>query len=79
MYDFLLTPFFTMYLLNKIIVLFGSEKTRNIYLRKKYHDLLANIKLLESSEKKKETKDYHNLKRYDIFPIGGFENGEGRF
>jgi hypothetical protein len=33
---------------------------------------LAKIKLLESSEKK-STTDYYNLKRYDIFIIGGYE------
>jgi hypothetical protein len=38
-----------------------------------YNELLAKIKLLESSEKK-STTDYYNLKRYDIFVIiGGYE------
>jgi hypothetical protein len=49
-----------------------SNKTRNIYLREQYNELLAKIKLLESS-KKKSTTDYYNLKRYDIFIIGGYE------
>jgi hypothetical protein len=51
---------------------FESNKTRNIYPREQYNELLAKIKLLESS-KKKSTTDYHNLKRYDIFIIGGYE------
>ena len=51
---------------------FESKKTRNIYPREQYNELLAKIKLLESSEKK-STTDYYNLKRYDIFIIGGFE------
>jgi hypothetical protein len=51
---------------------FESKKTRNIYPREKYNELLAEIKLLESSEKK-STTDYYNLKRYDIFIIGGYE------
>ena len=49
-----------------------SKKTRNIYPREQYNELLAKIKLLESS-KKKSTTDYYNLKRYDIFIIGGYE------
>jgi hypothetical protein len=49
-----------------------SKKTRNIYPREQYNELLANIKLLESS-KKKSTTDYYDLKRYDIFIIGGHE------
>ncbi|XP_071127764.1 uncharacterized protein [Mytilus edulis] len=65
---------------------FESGKTRSIYPRVKYRDLLAKIKLLDSSEKKL-TKDYYNLRRYDIFNIGGFErlitkvseNDEGNF
>ena len=44
---------------------FESKKTRNIYPREQYNELLAKIKLLESSEKK-STTDYYNLKRYDI-------------
>lgn len=51
---------------------FESKKTRNIYPREQYNELLAKIKLLESSEKK-STTDYYNLKRYDIFIIGGYE------
>jgi hypothetical protein len=51
---------------------FESKKTRNIYPREKYNELLAKIKLLESSEKK-STTDYYNLKRYDISIIGGYE------
>ena len=51
---------------------FESKKTRNIYPRKQYNELLAKIKLLESSEKK-STTDYYNLKGYDIFIIGGYE------
>ena len=53
---------------------FESKKTRNIYRgpREQYNELLAKIKLLESSEKK-STTDYYNLKRYDIFIIGGYE------
>ena len=51
---------------------FESKKTRNIYPIEQYNALLANIKLLESSEKKLTT-DYYNLKRYDIFIIGGYE------
>ena len=51
---------------------FESKKTRNIYAREQYNELLANIKLLESSEKK-STTDYYNLKRCDIFIIGGYE------
>jgi hypothetical protein len=51
---------------------FESKKTRNIYPREQYNELLAKIKLLESSEKK-STPDYYNLKRYDIFIIGGYE------
>ena len=43
---------------------FESNKTRNIYPREQYNELLAKIKLLESS-KKKSTTDYYNLKRYD--------------
>ena len=49
-----------------------SNQTRNIYPREQYNELLAKIKLLESS-KKKSTTDYYNLKRYDIFNIGGYE------
>ena len=45
---------------------FESKKTRNIHPREQYNELLAKIKLLESSEKK-STTDYYNLKRYDIF------------
>ena len=51
---------------------FESKKTRNIYAREQYNELLANIKLLESSEKK-STTDYYNLKTYDIFIIGCYE------
>jgi hypothetical protein len=51
---------------------FESKKTRNIYPREQYNELLAKIKLMESSEKKSPT-DYYNLKRYDIFIIGGYE------
>jgi hypothetical protein len=51
---------------------FESKKTRNIYPRKQYNELLAKIKLLESSEKK-STTDYYNLKGYDIFIIGDYE------
>ena len=43
-----------------------------IYPREQYNELLAKIKLLESSEKK-STTDYDNLKRYDIFIIGSYE------
>ena len=51
---------------------FESNKTRNIYSGEQYNELLAKIKLLESSENK-STTDYYNLKRYDIFIIGGYE------
>ena len=51
---------------------FESKKTRNIYAREQYNELLAKIKLLESSEKK-STTDYYNLKTYDIFIIGVYE------
>ena len=51
---------------------FESKKTRNIYPREQYNELLAKIKLLESSEKK-STTDYNNLKRYNIVIIGGYE------
>jgi hypothetical protein len=44
---------------------FESKKTRNIYPREQYNELLAKTGLLESSEKK-STTDYYNLKRYDI-------------
>jgi BMFP domain-containing protein YqiC len=37
---------------------FESMKTRNIYAREQYNELLAKIKLLESSEKK-STTDYY--------------------
>jgi hypothetical protein len=52
---------------------FESKKTRNIYPREQYNELLAKIKLLESSEKK-STTDYYNLKRNDIFIIGCYES-----
>jgi hypothetical protein len=52
----------------------ASQATEvNIYPREQYNELLAKIKLLESSEKK-STTDYYNLKRYDIFIIGGYES-----
>ena len=51
---------------------FESKKTRTIYSREQNNELLAKIKLLESSEKK-STTEYYNLKRYDIFSIGGYE------
>ena len=51
---------------------FESNKTKIIYPREQYNEILAKIKLLESS-KKKSTTDYYNLKRYDIFIIGGYE------
>ena len=51
---------------------FESKKTRNIYPREQYNELLAKIKLLESSEKK-STTDYYNLKRHDIFIIKCYE------
>ena len=51
---------------------FESKKTRNIYQREQYNELLAKIKLLESS-RKKSTTDYYKLKRYDISIIGGYE------
>jgi BMFP domain-containing protein YqiC len=41
---------------------FESKKTRNIYAREQYNELLAKIKLLESSEKK-STTDYYIWKR----------------
>jgi hypothetical protein len=52
----------------------NRRKRRNIYRwpREQYNELLAKIKLLESSEKK-STTDYYNLKGYDIFIIGGYE------
>ena len=51
---------------------FESKKNRTIYSREQNNELLAKIKLLESSEKK-STTDYYNLKRYDIFIIRGYE------
>ena len=51
---------------------FESKKTRNIYPREQYNELLAKIKLLESSEKK-STTDYYSLKGYEIYIIGGYE------
>jgi hypothetical protein len=53
---------------------FESGKTRNIYPRDNYNNLLSKIKSLKSAEKK-STGDYYNLNRYmyDIFIVGGFE------
>jgi hypothetical protein len=48
-----------------------NRRKLGIYTQE-YNELLAKIKLLESSEKK-STTDYYNLKRYDIFIIGGYE------
>jgi hypothetical protein len=51
---------------------FESGKTRNIFPRDNYNNLLSKIKSLKSAEKK-STGDYYNLNRYDIFIVGGFE------
>jgi hypothetical protein len=51
---------------------FESGKTRNIYPRDNYYNLLSKIKSLKSAENK-STGDYYNLNRYDIFIVGGFE------
>ena len=51
---------------------FESGKTRNIYPRDNYNNLLSKIKSLKLAEKK-STGDYYNLNRYDIFIVGGFE------
>ena len=51
---------------------FELGKTRNIYPRDNYNNLLSKIKSLKLAEKK-STGDYYNLNRYDIFIVGGFE------